>query len=449
MENNNRPGKGYMAALILAITACVVMAAGFVYKTVYDKTEEAVSVSLSRSGEEEKTGRADRGPEAIQTAASSDAAVALAINGADIGTTEMTNGAVAFDVSGIVDSVMPCVVAITDNLEVTQSASFNPYYFFFGGQPDSSVREEAASGSGVIIGQNDSELLILTNNHVVSNEGSYSSYSVTSTGLSVAFVDGTTADVSVKATSDEMDLAVLSVSLDDISAETKDAIKIAVVGSSDDIKVGNGVIAIGNALGYGQSVTFGIISAKDRVVTFESDITNTVMQVDAAINHGNSGGGLFNLQGELVGINEGKAQGSDVDDVGFAIPISNAEAVIEDMMNKQVIPEADQGYLGVNGETVPESYITNYAYPAGVVITRIGAGSPAETAGLQIYDIVTAVDGREVATMDSLKEQVNSHPAGDTVVLSVSRPDGRSFKEIEIPVTLVRYEDITMTTEDE
>ena len=345
------------------------------------------------------------------------------------------------DVSEVVENVMPCVVAITDNLEVTSKSTYNPYNYYFGGNSSPSTKESAASGSGVIIAQNDEELLIVTNNHVVDNEGNYSYYSVSSTGLTVKFIDESTADAVVKGTDSEADLAVIAVKLSDLSEETMDAIRIAVCGDSDALKVGTGVIAIGNAMGYGQSVTTGIVSAKNRDVTIDG-ITRSLMQTDAAINPGNSGGGLFNSKGELIGINSAKSVDTSVEGMGFAIPINSASEIIEDLMNREVIPEGEQGYLGINGETVPDSYVEQYDYPKGVSVTRIGEGSPAEEAGLQIYDIITAVNGKEVETMNALKATVNGYPAGTTVTVSVSRPDGRSFKELEFDVTLATYDEI-------
>ena len=359
----------------------------------------------------------------------------------DIDTTELNAQAVAYDVSGVVEELMPSVVAITDNLEV--STLYNPYSFYFGGRSysESQKQEMPASGSGVIIGQNDTELLIVTNNHVVDNEGNYTSYSVSSKGLTVAFCDDSTADAVIKGTDPDLDLAVIAVPLKDLSEETRENIRIAVIGSSDDIKVGSGVIAIGNALGYGQSVTTGIVSAKDRAVTVE-DNTRYLLQTDAAINPGNSGGGLFNMQGELIGINCAKYSDTSVEGIGFAIPVSSTEDIIEDLMNQTVIAEEDQGYLGINGETVPATYINNYGYPAGVSVTRIGKGTPAEEAGLQIYDIITAVDGKEVTSMEAMKKQINAHMAGETVTLTVMRPEGRSFATIELTAKLVRLSEI-------
>ena len=362
----------------------------------------------------------------------------------EIETITQNAASTVIDVADLVEEVMPCVVSVTDNLKITSNPSYNPFSYFFGysQQNQPTTKEEAASGSGIIIGQSDTELLIVTNNHVIDNSGNYTSYTVESAGVSVVFCDGTTADVTIKGTDSERDLAVLSVDLGTISDETKEQIRIAVVGSSDKIRVGNSVIAIGNALGYGQSVTLGIISAKERKVTFSDGSSQSLLQTDAAINPGNSGGGLFNMNGELIGINSAKYSNTDVEGMGFAIPLSDVSDIIEDLMNKETIAAEDQGYVGINGETIPDSYIANYGYPAGVSVTRIGEGSPAETAGLQIYDIITAVDGKEVSSMSELKAEIQSHAAGETITLSVSRPDGRSFKEMTFEVTLVRYSDL-------
>ena len=357
-----------------------------------------------------------------------------------VGTTETTGaGIVVTDVSGVVENVMPSLVAVTDNLEVTQS--YNPYSFYFGQTQgsQSSSYETASSASGVIIGQSEKELLIVTNNHVVDNSGSYSSYTISSTGITVQFVDDSTAPASVKGVNEDWDLAVLAVKLSDLSEETLKNIRIAVIGSSDDTKVGEGVICIGNALGYGQSVTSGIISQKERPVTIDG-VTRYLLQTDAAINYGNSGGGMFNAKGELIGINESKNVQEAVEGTCFAIPISAVEDVIEELMNAVTVPVEEQGYIGVNGETVPSSYVERYGYPAGVSITRIIQGSPADAAGLQLYDIVTAVNGKEVTTYDEMKEAISQNKPGTSVEFSIMRPEGRSFTEMTITITTISRE---------
>ncbi len=351
------------------------------------------------------------------------------------------------DVSDIVEAVMPTVVAITDTLEYKSIQNSNPYNYFFG-QGKGSSYEGVASGSGVIISATEKELFIVTNNHVVDNKSSASTgYSVSSKGLTITFSDDSTASATVKGTDPDNDLAVLSVNIEDLSEETLKTIRIAVIGSSDDLKVGDGVIAIGNAGGYGQSVTTGIISAKNRKVTIDG-VTFTLLQTDAAINPGNSGGGLFNAKGELIGINNSKTVSTDIEGMGFAIPISSARTIIEDLMNVQAIPEADKGYLGITMATVPSQYVSN-GYPAGALITEVIKGSPAEKAGLLAQDIITAVNGRTIKSGEALRAQLDGYEAGTVVKLTIQRPENNSYKEIEIRVTLSRYKDIDFKTEEE
>ena len=351
------------------------------------------------------------------------------------------------DVSDIVDAVMPTVVAITDTLEYTSIKNSNPYSYFFG-QGGGQSYEGAASGSGVIISATDKELLIVTNNHVVDNTSAASSgYSVSSKGLTITFCDDSTAEATVKGTDPDNDLAVLSVNLKDLSEETLKTIRIAVIGSSDELKVGDGVIAIGNAGGYGQSVTTGIVSAKDRKVTIDGKTFN-LLQTDAAINPGNSGGGLFNAEGELIGINNSKTVSTDIEGMGFAIPISSAKSIIEELMNLNTVADADKGYLGVTMSTVPSQYVSQ-GYPAGVLVSEVVKGSPAEKAGLKAQDIITAVNGRTIKTGEALRALLDTYEAGTTVTLTVQRPEGKSYKETEIKVTLGRYSDIDFGSVEE
>lgn len=355
-------------------------------------------------------------------------------------------GTVAMDVSGIVAEIQPSVVAITDSLQYTT------YYNNFFGQMQGQTQEATASGSGVIIGKNDTELLIVTNNHVVSNnedsETTYSQYKVESVGLTVEFDDGSTGDAYVKGTDEEMDLAVIAVSLDSISADTLNQIKIASVGDSNNCQVGNGVIAIGNALGYGQSTTVGYISALNRTVTTEDGYSKQVIQVDAAINPGNSGGGLFNTKGELIGINSAKIAEEDVEGVGYAIPITDAEDIINELMNKTPVEEGEEGYLGVMGVSVPDQLVQGYGYPAGASVNQITEGSPAAEAGLRVYDIITGVNGRQITSFEQLQNVIHGYPAGETVELTVMRASsGNEFEELTISVTLAHQEDIQGATE--
>ena len=435
----------YIVAFLLIVGLGI--GAFFGVKSLFKDNDTSARASLNRPSKEQAVTQEEAPTFNNAEEASKPVSLSKSDTVTTVDTTDTTPGGVVItDVSSVVEQVMPCLVAITDNLEVTQS--YNPYNYFFGGRGDSQSRyETVASGSGVIIGQNENELLIVTNNHVVDNEGNYTSYSVSSKGLSVPFIDDTTADATVKGTDSDMDLAVIAVNLNDLSEETKSAIRMAVVGSSDDAKIGSGVICIGNAMGYGQSVTTGIISAKDREVTI-NNITRLLLQTDAAINPGNSGGGMFNSAGELIGINSAKYSDTDVEGMCFAIPISSAEDIIEELMNKEVIPEEQQGYLGINGETVPSTYVMNYGYPEGVSITRIQENSPAEAAGLQLYDIITAVNGKKITSMDELRAEVSSYAAGTTVEISIQRPEGRVFREMTINATLVSREQISISSKD-
>ena len=365
----------------------------------------------------------------------------------DIKTTDNTGSVTVLDVSDIVDAVMPTVVAITDTLEYKAVQNYDPYSYFFG-QGGRSSYEGVASGSGVIVGASETELLIVTNNHVVDVTSETSSgYSVSSKGLTITFSDDSTAPATIKGTDPDNDLAVIAVKLEDLSDKTKSAIRIAVLGSSDDLKVGDGVIAIGNAGGYGQSVTTGIISAKNRKVTIDG-VTFSLLQTDAAINPGNSGGGLFNANGELIGINNSKTVSTDIEGMGFAIPISSAKFIIENLMNLKEVAEEDKGYLGITMSTVPQQYVSQ-GYPAGVLVSEVVKGSPAEKAGLKAQDIITAVGGRTVKSGETLRAILDSCEAGTTVTLTVQRPSGKSYQEIEVKVTLGRYKDIDFDSVEE
>lgn len=346
------------------------------------------------------------------------------------------------DVSNVVEAVMPSVVAITNTVEVSTS---NPFY----GQQ---TQEGTSSGSGVIIGENDTELLIVTNAHVVNanSEETYQ-YSTSSKGISVTFYGDTEVGAYVKGTDDDADLAVIAVKLENIDEETMNNIRIATVGNSDECKVGNGVIAIGNALGYGQSTTVGYISALNRQVTTDDGVSKTLLQTDAAINPGNSGGGLFNTEGQLIGINAAKYSSTDVEGIGYAIPISSAESIINELMNTEpriAVDEAERGYLGIKGSDVPSEYVSSFGYPAGVVIGQITSGSKAEGSGLQIYDIITAVNGEDISSMSALKEELTYYKAGETVELTIMRANGNTFEEKKINVTLSAESDLVGSSQE-
>ena len=335
-------------------------------------------------------------------------------------------------VSQIAEAVMPSVVAITSTSIVEQSG--NPF-FGYGG----SYQVEGA-GSGIIVGKNDKELLIVTNNHVVDG----------TTSLSVQFTNDISVDRAyVKGTSAGNDIAVVAIPLDAIDSNTVKYIKLATLGNSDSMKVGDGVIAIGNALGYGQSLTVGYVSAKNRDITIDNN-TLTVIQTDAAINGGNSGGALINMHGEVIGINVAKSSSSSsssasVEGMGYAIPISQAKKVIEDLSNKETrfpVAEEDKGYIGVKIVTSDSSSSDYYNIPQGAYIREITKGGPAEKAGLAIGDVIIAVEGDDVSTSEELVDIIGTYESGETVTLTVMIRQGRNYEKKEVNVTLVGYDDI-------
>ena len=344
-------------------------------------------------------------------------------------TSTSSEGVVITDVSDVVDEVMPSIVAITSTTYVES----NDYYSWIYGS-DSSYYEETGAGSGIIIEETDTELLIVTNNHVV--EGADS--------LSIQFINDVSIEGYVKGTDADTDLAIVSVPLSDIDSDTLSQIKKATLGNSDDVEVGDGVIAIGNALGYGQSVTTGVISAKDREITID-DCTITVLQTDAAINGGNSGGALLNSAGEVIGINCAKYSSSSysgsasIEGMGFAIPISSATDTINELMNREtrtLVDEADRGTIGIYGYDVSEEDEVYYSIPQGVYITEVIEGGAAEAAGLAATDVITGFDGQTVTTMEGLKSLLEYYKAGETVTITVQYRDGREYVEKDVEITL-------------
>lgn len=327
----------------------------------------------------------------------------------------------ANDISGIVEEVMPSIVAIT-NVSETQ------YRNFFGQVEN---YEDESAGSGIIISQDQEYLYIVTNNHVVSG----------ATSLTVGFYDDQAVTAEVKGTDASSDLAVVAVKLSDITDETMDAIKVATIGDSGTSKVGESVVAIGNALGYGQSVTTGVISALDREVVLEDEttgaaITNNLIQTDAAINPGNSGGALLNLNGEVIGINSAKYSDTAVEGMGYAIPMSKAEPIINSLINNEEVDESESGYLGIAGADIPEDVANTYDMPRGVYVTQVVEGSAAEKAGVKKGDIITEFDGREITSMQSMQDVLKYYEAGSKVKIKVQVADEGSYKEKEITVKL-------------
>lgn len=326
----------------------------------------------------------------------------------------------ASSVSEVSASALPAVVAITS--KTVQEV----HSFFFGGQTQK--YESDASGSGIIVGQTDTELLIATNYHVVSG----------TEGLSVAFVDNAAASAQVKGTDSENDLAVIAVKLEDVSAETLKAIRVIEIGDSNALVVGEQVVAIGNALGYGQSVTSGWVSALNREVTVEGS-TKSLIQTDAAINPGNSGGALLNMAGQLIGINEAKYSSDQVEGMGYAIPISVAEPILNDLMNRETrykVDETEAGYLGVSCMSVSDEAMSYYGMPAGAYVAEVTQNGPASKAGVQQGDIITSIDGEAVSSSDELVERMSYYAKGDTVELKISRANNGAYEEKSISVTL-------------
>lgn len=330
------------------------------------------------------------------------------------------------DVSGVVDNVMPSVVAITSTQKV--QSGLNSLYGYYFGNSGNQYEEQTGAGSGIIIGQNDTELLIVTNNHVVEDADS----------LQVQFIDNETVTAQVKGTDYDKDLAVVSVKLSDIKESTLNSIKIATLGDSDKLKVGEGTIAIGNALGYGQSVTVGVISALDREVQYE-DRTMTLIQTDAAINPGNSGGALLNTKGEVIGINAAKYSSSSIEGMGFAIPVSSVKDVIEELMNKQTLTKVDsdkKGYLNIYGRDVTDALSEAYNAPVGVLVVEVIKDGAADKAGIEKSDIITKVDGEKVTSMEELQKRLEYYEKGTTVTFTVQYLKDKEYVEKEVEVTL-------------
>lgn len=326
------------------------------------------------------------------------------------------------DVSAIVEQTMPAVVAITST---TKGAD---YYDLFGQYY--AGKDTTSAGTGFIIGQNDKELLIATNNHVIDGAKT----------ISVQFIDGEIYEASEKGSDSANDLAVVAVKMTAIKKATTEKIRVADLGDSEKAKVGEMVVAIGNALGYGQSVTVGYISAKDREITEESENGSAgnkikALQTDAAINPGNSGGALINMQGQVIGINSAKIASSSVEGVGYAIPISAATPIIDELMKREVLKDSEKGYLGISGTTVSEA-ATVYNVPTGVYVKAVSKGGAADKAGIKENDIITAVNNMQVTTMESLKEKVNSYRAGTEVEITFQRSSNGEYKEQKVKVTL-------------
>ncbi|MCM1056974.1 MAG: trypsin-like peptidase domain-containing protein [Firmicutes bacterium] len=326
------------------------------------------------------------------------------------------------DVSEMVEEVMPAMVSIVNNYTSTG---------MFWGQIYS--EPGVASGSGIIVGRTDEELLIATNNHVVEDADS----------LEITFIDNSTANAVIKGTDTDMDLAVIAVPISDLSEETQNSISVARLGDSDELKMGMPVVAIGNALGYGQSVTNGIISALDREMMAEDGSTGIYIQTNAAINHGNSGGALLNLSGEVIGINVARIDDNgsySVEAMGYAIPISAATPIIEDLMARttrvQKVEESERGYMGITMQTVTDEISEMFGFPKGVYVREVSKGSAAEKAGIRVGDIIVKFDGRRISSNTELTDTIQYIKAGETVTVTVKRSVDGVYEEFDLEVTL-------------
>ena len=341
-------------------------------------------------------------------------------------TTSSSSSTSSEDLSGVSSNVMPSIVSITGKFETTSQSWF--------GQTQSS--ESEGVGSGIIIGKKDGKILIATNNHVV----------VDAKSLSVGFVDGKSASATIRGTDSDADLAVVEVNTKDMKASTLKKIAVITLGDSSKLKTGERAIAIGNALGYGQSVTGGYISALNRQVQL-TDKTMTLIQTDAAINPGNSGGALLNSKGELIGINTVKYSSEDVEGMGYAIPINTAKPIINKLIKNEATSESEQAYLGVSGQTIDSSMASQFDMPSGVYVQQVIKSSPAQKAGISAGDVIVSIDGSSVSTMDGLKEKISNLKAGKKVKIVVKRQNQMgTYEKKTLTVTLGKKSDSPSTS---
>lgn len=444
-SNNNNNGNGKKKkkkrTLIAVVAVCVVLLAGTI----------GISAAYISKNKDSLTNVLEDGTLSKNDNNSNNDNSSDSGNYESIGSTNTQNdansssksGVTVTDVSSVVSSAMPSVVAITSKTLVESGNNYSQdiweYYFGGGnsGNNKSNSYEEDAAGSGIIVDQTSTELLIVTNNHVV--EGADS--------LKIQFA-GTeskdSVDGYIKGTDSTKDVAVVAVKLKDIPSDVLKNIKKATLGDSDKVNVGEGVIAIGNALGYGQSVTTGIISAKDRKVQLENQ-TMTLLQTDAAINGGNSGGALLNASGEVIGINvakyssSGSSSNASVEGMGFAIPISSVKDIISNLETKETrtkVSEDERGYLGISGFDVDEQTSQAYSIPQGIQVQSVVKGGPAENAGIAASDVITKFDGQDVSSMTSLQSMLEYYKKGEQVKVTIEYRDGREYKTKDVTVTL-------------
>lgn len=400
-SKNNKNGMGKKAAKLVASAAVFGLVAGACF----------VGVSVAKDKLYPST--ADR----IETTSGTTSAKSE--------TSSSGSSSSSSNVASVVNEVMPSVVSITSTIQSSN-------YYGFGTQ------ESEGAGSGFIVAKTKDNLMIATNNHVVSD----------ATSLTVGFADDTTAKATVVGTDSSADLAVISVKIKDIKDSTASKIKVATLGSSDDLKVGEEVVAIGNALGYGQSVTTGVVSAKNREVSL-TDGTMNLLQTDAAINPGNSGGVLINMDGQVVGINNAKLEDTSVEGMGYAIPITTAKTILTDLMNASSVSTKDAAFLGVVGRDINESYSSALGIPSGIYVSQVVIGSPAEKAGISAGDVITKFEGNNVSTMSGLKEKLALKKANTKVKITFKRANqSGTYEEKTVTVTLGKKSDFSDVTTD-
>lgn len=400
-SKNNKNGMGKKAAKLVASAAVFGLVAGACF----------VGVSVAKDKLYPST--ADR----IETTSGTTSAKSE--------TSSSGSSSSSSNVASVVNEVMPSVVSITSTIQSSN-------YYGFGTQ------ESEGAGSGFIVAKTKDNLMIATNNHVVSD----------ATSLTVGFADDTTAKATVVGTDSSADLAVISVKIKDIKDSTASKIKVATLGSSDDLKVGEEVVAIGNALGYGQSVTTGVVSAKNREVSL-TDGTMNLLQTDAAINPGNSGGVLINMDGQVVGINNAKLEDTSVEGMGYAIPITTAKTILTDLMNASSVSTKDAAFLGVVGRDINESYSSALGIPSGIYVSQVVSGSPAEKAGISAGDVITKFEGNNVSTISGLKEKLALKKANTKVKITFKRANqSGTYEEKTVTVTLGKKSDFSDVTTD-
>lgn len=351
--------------------------------------------------------------------------------------TEIQNakeGVYLVDVSDVVSEVMPSIVSITSQTLIT-SGQYGPGFFGYGNSD--SKRYATGAGSGIIVSKTSSELMILTNKHVIED----------SDKLSVQFINGKNVDATVKGYSSSKDIAIITIKLSDIDKDTLNNIKIATMGSSDNLKVGQGIIAIGNALGYGQSVTVGVISALNREVSTDT-MTMNMIQIDAAINGGNSGGALLNSRGEVIGINSAKyssnalSSSASIEGMGFAIPISDVSELITNLMNGKALSDEERGYLGISGYMITSEMSKSYNMPEGFYVSSIVRGTGAYKSGLSIGNIITEIEGKKVTKFSDISEVLETKKATEKVKIKVKYVSGTEYKEKNITISLSTYKEV-------